>query len=122
MPKEKPPTNPSGERPPRKFEGIGFFLTPALHDAMKAFAAERKINVADVYREATEEFLSRRETEEIAYRGAPLAHSATRVSVLMAEELRTRMRAAAKSDSQALGNAFETAVRLYLALHQRLGS
>jgi hypothetical protein len=88
---------------------------------MKELADERGINLEDVYREATEDFLKRRESEEIAYRAAPFMRSATRVSVLMAEGLCGQMRAAARSDSQALVNAYETAVRLYLASHNRPG-
>lgn len=121
MPKEKPPKEPSKKRPPRTLPAIGFHLTPALHDAMKALAAERGVNLEDVYREATEHFLTRRDAEAIAYRGAPFVRSATRVNVLMSDELRTRMREAAKSDNQALVNAFETAVRLYLASLKRPG-
>lgn len=114
MSNDKPQNEPPKKRHTRTFIGIGFHLTPALHEAMKALAAERDVNLEDVYREATETFLTRRETEVVAYRGAPLTRCATRVSVLMARELSTRMRAAAKSDGQVLVNAFETAVRLYL--------
>src|SRR5688572_25045569 len=92
MPKKKSPKEPPRERPPRRFQGIGFHLTPKLHDAMKELADERGINLEDVYREATEDFLKRRESEEIAYRAAPFMRSATRVSVLMAEELCSRIR------------------------------
>lgn len=122
MPEEKPPKRPPGRRPSQTFyTTIGFHLTPKLHDAMKTLAVERGINLADVYREATEGYLNRRGAEEITYWAAPLIHSATRVNVPMADELCARMRAAARSDSQALVNAFETAVRLYLASLQRPG-
>jgi hypothetical protein len=116
MPDEQPPRRKPGPQPWRKFYTmIGFHLTPRLHEAMKIVAAERGLTLEDVYREAAEAFLARRETgEEIVYLATPSVHGATRVGVLMADELRARMRAVAKSDHQVLGNVFETAVRFYL--------
>jgi hypothetical protein len=115
MPDDKPPKRKPGPQPWRKFYTmISFHLTPALHEAMKALAAERRLNLEDVYREAAESFLARREAGEVIYLAAPLIHGATRTSVLMADELRTRIRAVAKGDHQALANVFETAVRFYL--------
>jgi hypothetical protein len=122
MPEEKPPKKSPKKRSPRTFTtAISFHLTPKLHLEMKDLAAERGVNLEDVYRKAAEHFLERREVEEISYRSPPFVQAATRVYVLMADELRTRMRAAAKSDNQALVNAFETAVRLYLASLNRSG-
>lgn len=115
MPDDKPPKRKPGRPPFRTFYTmIGFHLTPKLHEAMKALAAERGVNLEDVYREAAESFLARREAGEVIYLATPLAHGATRTTVLMTGELQTRMRTVAKGDHQALGNVFETAVRFYL--------
>lgn len=86
---------------------------------MKALAAERRLYLEDLYREAVEHFLKERASEELDYLAAPHASHATRVSVRMADELRVRIRAAAREDHQDLVNAFETAVRLYLKLYGR---
>lgn len=116
MPHEQPPRRKPGPQPFRTFHTkIDFHLTPKLHTAMKIVAAERGVTLEDVYREAAESFLARRDAgEEIVYLATPVVHGATRVGVLMADELRGRMRAVAKSDHQVLGNVFETAVRFYL--------
>jgi hypothetical protein len=116
MPDDKPPKRKPGPQPWRQsYAMIGFQLTPKLHQAMKIQAAERGLNLEDVYREAAESFLARREAgEEVVYLATPLAHAATRTTVLMASELQARVRAVAKSDHQALANLFETAVRFYL--------
>lgn len=115
MPDDKPPKRKLGPQPWRKsYAMIGFQLTPKLHQAMKVLAAERGATLEDVYRDAAESFLARRETGEVIYLATPLAHSATRTTVLMASELQARIRAVAKRDHQALANVFETAVRFYL--------
>lgn len=122
MPEEKPPKRRPGRPPSRtSHTAIDFHLTPKLHDAMKALAAERGVFLEDVYREAAEHFLERRAAEELGYSAPPHVRHATRVGVRMTETLRARMRAAAKEDHQDLGNAFETAVRLYLKLHGKAG-
>lgn len=86
---------------------------------MKALATERRVKLEDVYREAAEHFLEQRACRQLDYLGAPQASHATRVSMRMVEELRTRMRATARNDHQPIVNAFETAVRLYLEHHGR---
>ena len=86
---------------------------------MKALAAERRVNLEDVYREAAEHFLEQRASATVDYLSAPNVSHATRVGVRMADELRARMRAAANEDHQGIANTFETAVRLYLGLHGR---
>ena len=117
MPDDKPPKRKPGRPPFRTFHTtIGFHLTSALHEAMKALATERGVNLEDVYREAALSFLERRGAgEATTYLAAPQARSATRVAVPMADELCARLREAARSDHQSLGNVFETATRLYLA-------
>lgn len=115
---------PEEEKPPRRKPGpkshdssyiaIDFHLSPWMHQAMKALAAERRVKLEDVYREAAEHFLQQRAGGELDYLSAPKASHATRVSVRMVEELRTRIREAARNDHQEIVNAFETAVRLYL--------
>lgn len=120
MPDDKPQKRKPGRPPFRTFHTmIGFHLTPKLHEAMKALAVERGVNLEDVYREAAESFLARREAGEVIYLATPLAHGATRTTVLMAGELQARVRAVAKGDHQALGNVFETAVRFYLRSLER---
>lgn len=86
---------------------------------MKELAAERRLYLEDVYREAAEYFLEQRACKQLDYLGAPQASHATRVSMRMVEEVRTQMRAAARNDHQPIVNAFETAVRLYLERHGR---
>lgn len=120
MPEEKPPRRRPGPRPSRTFHTtIDFHLSPWLHHAMKALAAEHRVYLEDVYREATEHFLEQRARRRLDYLAAPKARHATRVCVRMADELRARVRTAAKEDHQDLVNAFETAARLYLKLHDR---
>ena len=72
MPNEKPPKRKPGRPASRtSHTAIDFHLTPKLHEAMKAFAAERKVLLEDVYREAAEHFLERRAAEEFGYWAPP---------------------------------------------------
>jgi hypothetical protein len=120
MPAEKPLKRRPGPRPSRTFHTtVDFHLSPWLHQAMRAFAAERRVRLEDVYREAAEHFLERRVSGGLDYLAAPKASHAARVCVRMADELRARVRAVAKEDHQDIVNAFETAVRFYLKLHGR---
>lgn len=120
MPEEKPPKRRPGPKPSRTFyTAIDFHFSPELHQAMKAFAAERKVLLEDVYREAVECFLEQRAHKKLAYWAAPKSKHGTHVYVRMADELRARLRAAIDEDHQGMANAFETAVRLYLEHHGR---
>jgi hypothetical protein len=117
---EKPPRRKPGPKPPRSsYPAIEFHLSPWMHAAMKELAAERRLYLEDVYREAAEHFLEQRARRRIDYLSAPMFKHATRVSVRMVDEVRTAMQATAESDHQAAANAFETAVRLYLERHGR---
>jgi hypothetical protein len=120
MPNEKPPRRKPGPKPSRtSYTAIDFHLSPGLHQAMKAFASERRVFLEDVYREAAEHFLEQRTTEKLAYWAAPKAKHGTHVYVRMTDVLRASMRAAAAEDHQGVAHAFETAVRLYLKHHER---
>lgn len=120
---------PEEEKPPRRKPGarshdpsyiaIDFHLSPWMHLAMKALAAERRVKLEEIYREAAAYFLDQRAHRKLDYLSAPKASHATRVSVRMVEELRTRMRVTARNDHQEIVNAFETAVRLYLEAQGR---
>jgi hypothetical protein len=121
MPEEEKPSRcKPGPKPTRAFYTvIEFHLSPELHRAIKVFAAERKVRLEDVYRETAEYFLEHRAKEKIGYWGVPKTTHATHVHIRMAGELRARMREAVSEDHQSMANAFETAVRLYLRLHNR---
>lgn len=116
MPEEaKPPRRKHGPNPSRlAYTEIGFHVTPALHEAMKALADEREVNFDEVYHEAAKCFLECREKEELVYIAAPHTRRAARVYMRMDTQLCAKLRLATKTDDQGLSNAFETAVRLYL--------
>lgn len=86
---------------------------------MKVFAAERKVLLEELYREAGEHFLEQRTKTRLTYLGAPKAPHGTQVYVMMADDLRHQVRAVVTKDHQGIANAFETALQLYLKHHGR---